>query len=249
MAEKQYRTGYVIFLIMICFVVAYALQSRNRMSTAPRATYTTVNEVLSDKPFRTLIKKYIVVSGIPSKTELESKLNDTYQAILADARGGHYYHEVPDVFIGIYGTKEQAEAGNLWIGMLGKSVLEKTLDIRINETRLAALSQKPEGRFGLSEQRREDLFRAIASAQDRAECIALERFPSWQSAGPNQPERMITEQGILVRLDLQQELEKQYMVEVAQLYDLTMERLKQLGPEINMEAYEKGWVPPPYPCE
>ena len=141
-------------------------------------TYTVVDEVFSDKPFRTLIKKYIVVSGIPTEAELESKLNDTYQAILADAKGGHYYHEVPDVFIYIYGTEEQAQAGNLWIGMLAKTALDKTLDVRINESRLAALSQAPEERFGLSEQRRKQLFRAIVSAEDRAECIALERIPN-----------------------------------------------------------------------
>ena len=67
MAEKRYGIGHVIFLIVICFVVVYALQSWNQMPTAPKATYTTINEVLSDKPFRTLIKKHIVVSGIPSK--------------------------------------------------------------------------------------------------------------------------------------------------------------------------------------
>lgn len=244
---QQYGIGYVIFVVMIVLLVLYALRHRDRI------TYTVVEEVFSDKPFRTLIKKYIVVSGIPTEAELESKLNDTYQAILADAKTRLYYHEVPDVFISIYGTEEQAQAGNLWIGMLAKTALDKTIDLRINESRLAALSRAPEERFGLSEQRRKELFRAIASAEYRAECIALERIPYWHSQGPNQPKRMITKQELHRQFDLQEKLTQQYLAEVAQLYDLTIEDLmeppEELALKLTVEANDKGWPPPPYPCE
>ena len=212
-----------------------APSQQERQNPERNLTYTVVDEVFSDKPFRTLIKKYIVVSGIPTETEVESKLNDTYQAILADFKDGRYYHEVPDVFIGIYGTKEQAQAGNLWIGLLTYTPLyDETPVVLISESRLAALSQASEERFGFSEQRRKELFRALTSAEDRSECISFEQIPDWHSQR---------------RVDLEEKLEQQYMTEVAQLYNLTIEELDELFLKVTVEALDKGWAPPPYPCE
>ena len=55
------------------------------------------------------------------------------------------------------------------------------------------------------------------------------------------------------QLDLQEKLTQQYLAEVAQLYDLTIEELmeppEELALKLTVEAYDKGWAPPPYPCE
>ena len=233
--KKGSNIGYIIFVVMIGLLVLYAL--RQRQNPDRNLTYTVVDEVLSDNPGRTLIKKYIVVSGIPTEAELEFKLNNVYQAILADAKDGRYYRR-PEVFIGIYGTKDAAQAGNLWIGVLDTSPFDYTPVVSISESRLAALSQAPEERFGFSEQRRKELFHALTSAEDRADCVSFEQIPDWHSQR---------------RINLENKLEQQYLAEVAQLYDLTLEDLveppEELFLKLTVEASDKGWPPPPYPCE
>lgn len=245
-----------VFLVIVGLFLGYVLSSqlsddREKIAqpTMPNQlkrqihdrnlAYTVVDETLSDKPFRTLITKSVVVSGIPTEAELESKLNDTYQAILAAAKGAHYYHEVPDVFIYIYGTEEQAQAGNLWLGMLAKTALDKTVDLRISESRLAALSKTPVQRFGLSLQERQTVFREFFAAEYKADCIALERHPMWIQPGvvPN------TEEGLQKQANLLYELKEKFRAEIRNNYNLTVDQLQ----ELILEGGQDGWVGPPLP--
>ncbi len=185
--------------------------------------YTVVDENIYDKPIKTQIEQHIVVSGVPTKAELEAEILKRYRAATA-RRGFRYYNPATNIYISVYGTEQQARAGQgLWIGMIAKGPLDKGEPrVLINEERLAALSQAPEKRFGLSEQRRKQVFREIAAAGDRATRDARARVPDSQ---------------IMKQIDLERELEKNYKAKVAQQYGLTNDQLRKIA----VEGVKKGW--------
>ncbi len=134
--------------LAIAVLVLFALGQTTAL--AARVTYTVVDEKIYDKPIKTQIEQHIVVSGVPTKAELEAEILKRYRAATA-RRGFRYYNPATNIYIYVYGTEQQARAGQgLWIGMLAKGFSDKGVGL-INEERLAALSQAPEERFGLSD--------------------------------------------------------------------------------------------------
>ncbi len=190
---------------------------------AAGVTYTVVDEKIFDKPIKTQIVQHIVVSGVPTKAELETEILKRYRAARA-RRGFRHYNPATNIFIYFYGTEQQARAGQgLWIGMIAKGFSDKGEPrVLINEERLAALSQTPEERFGLSEQRRKQVFGEIAAAEDRATRNARARVPDSQ---------------IMKQIDLERELGEKYKGKVAQQYGLTSDQLL----KITVEGVKKGW--------
>lgn len=190
---------------------------------AAGVTYTVVDDKIYDKPIKTQIEQHIVVSGVPTKAELKAEILKRYRAATA-RRGFRYYNPATNIYIYVYGTEQQARAGQgLWIGMIAKGFSDKGEPrVLINEERLAALSQAPEKRFGLSEQRRKQVFREIAAAEDRATRGARARVPDSQ---------------IMKQIDLERELGKKYKAKVAQQYGLTNDQLL----KITLEGVTKGW--------
>ncbi len=164
---------------------------------------------------------------MPTRAELEAEILKRYRAATA-RRGFRYYNPATNIFIYVYGTEQQARAGQgLWIGMIAKGFSDKEEPrVLINEERLAALSQGPEERFGLSEQRRKQVFREIAAAEDRATRDGRARVPDSQ---------------IMKQIDLERELGEKYKAKVAQQYGLTNDQLI----KITVEAWKKGWPAPP----
>ena len=188
---------------------------------AAGVTYAVVDEKIYDKPIKTQIEQHIVVSGVPTKAELEAEILKRYRAATA-RRGFRHYNPATNIFIYVYGTEQQARAGQgLWIGMLAKGFSDKGV-VLINEERLAALSQVPEERFGLSEQRRKQVFHEIAAAEDRATRDARARVPDSQ---------------FMKQIDLERELGENYKAKVAQQYGLTNDQLL----KITFEGVKKGW--------
>lgn len=194
---------------------------------AAGVTYMVVDEKIDDKPIKTQIVQHIVVSGVPTKAELEAEILMRYRAASA-RRGFHYFNPATNIYIYVYGTKLQARAGQgLWIGMIAKGFSDKGEPrVRINEARLAALSQSPEERFGLSEQRRKQIFCELVAAEDRATRDAMARVPDSQ---------------IMKQIDLERELGEKYEAMVAQQYGLTNDQLL----KITVEGVKKGWPAPP----
>ena len=190
---------------------------------AENVSYIIVNEKIYDQPIKTQIEQHIVVSGIPTKAELESEILKCYRAVLA-RRDFKYHNPATNIFIYVYGTEQQALAGQgLWIGMIAKGYYDKgEPQVKINEERLAGLSREPEERFGLSEQKRKQIFSEIAAAEDRATRDAMARIPDSQ---------------IMKQIDLESELVKKYKTEIAKKYNITDDQLI----KISTEGVKKGW--------
>ena len=95
----------------------------------------------------------------------------------------------------------------------------------ISQERLAALTQTPENRFGLSETLRKQVYREIAAAEDRGTREAMARVP----------DSRIKEQA-----KLEDALQEKYKAELLRKYKLTQD---QAG-KIVLEGAQKGWPAP-----
>ncbi len=197
-----------------------------QIGAAEEVTYSLIDEEVYDKPIKTQIEQHIVVSGVPSKTNLESEISTRYRAALA-RRGFRYHNPATNIYIYVYGSEEQARAGQgLWVGMLAKSYSDKgTPKVLVNDERFAALSAASENRFGLSEAKRQEVYREIATAEERATRDAMARVPDSQ---------------IMKQIELERELKVEYKAAVARRHGLTEDHLF----KISVEGIEKGWPVP-----
>ena len=186
-------------------------------------TYTVYDEKIYDAPIKTQIEQKIVVHGVPSSGGLRREILRRFSS--AKSRRGFKYHDRPtNIYIYVFGSEEQAAAGQgLWIGMIAMVPLDrKTPRVEISESRLQALSSPPEDRFGLSENERKVVFREIVAAEERATQDAVERVPNSR---------------IKEQVSLESDLGHQYKLDLAKKYGLSEEQLQAIG----LEGIEKGW--------
>lgn len=190
------------------------------------AKYVLLDEKVSDTAIKTQIEQHIVVEGVPTKVELETEIMNRYRAALA-RRGFRYHNPATNIFIYVYGSKEQARAGQgLWIGMIGKGFSDKQEPrVMISQERLAALTQAPETRFGLSEATRKQAYREVAAAEDRGTREAMAR---------------VHDSKIMEQIKLERQLQEKYRAEIARKYKLTQDQLS----KIVVEGATKGWPAP-----
>ena len=72
----------------------------------------------------------------------------------------------------------RAESGmGQWVAMLHKSYNDVKPTININERQIAQLDAKPEERFGLSEEKRKEIWKELVLVERRASKEAEERYP------------------------------------------------------------------------
>ena len=216
-AEKLDTAPLLVTLFLIFTTIALS-------ATAERVTYTIVEENIADTMFSTKIDQHIVVTGIPSKAELETALQEFYNTAMA--RRFHEREQATHVWIYIYGTQQQAKAGQgLWIGMLEMTPFkEHKPEITVNERRITALAQVPEERMGISERTRKQVYLDLGDAELKAIRIAMARFPD-----PPQYKK---------QLEHERQLRDQFTVEILKKYGLPSEQ----HDEIMIEGFEKGWV-------
>jgi hypothetical protein len=211
-------------IVVVAAVIAQSVLPGSRgWLLADAVTYAISSEKISDTPIKTQIEQHVVVTGIPERQGLEAEILKRYRTAMA-RRGFRYHNPATNIFIYVYGTKEQAQAGQgLWIGMLAKTPFEKTEPrVQISDERLAALNRPPEARLGLSEPQRRVVFREIIAAEDRGTREATARVPDSQ---------------VMRQTELERELQSKYKADVARRHKLTNNQLR----EIAIEGISKGW--------
>ena len=140
--------------------------------------YSVLNEDVYDAPIKTQIILNILVSGKISEPGLIALLNQLYFSI--KARKEFKYHDSPThIYIYAFTSKERAESGmGQWIAMLEKNdYIDVEPTIHINERQITQLDAKPEWRFGLSEEKRKEIWKELILAEDRARKEAEEQYP------------------------------------------------------------------------
>lgn len=206
----------VAFLLAACGPTSDDKQENSR-------AFSLVNEEVYDAPIKTQVAQYVLATSAPTSDDLKAEVLRRYE--LAKARGGFQYHSHPtNIYIYIYGNEKNARGDqSLWIAMLAWGPLDKGEPKAIvNGDRLAALSEKPEDRFGLSEADRKRLFIEAGAAEDRAMSDADRRVPA---------------SDIKRNSELMNKLTTQYKGKLLKDFGVTSDQLR----AIEIEGVKKGW--------
>ena len=201
-------------------------QERDRASK--KISFIVVKDEVDDLPLKANVSQEIVVTGVPSRKSLKAELLKRYREVRT-RKGFKYYDSPTSIYLYIYGTKEQALAGQgLWVAMLLWRVQDGKPEVSFDNDRLAELSTSSKNRFGISEAKRKQVFRELAGAEDRAMVEAMAQVPSTE---------------FIRQSNLERQLGKKYKGKLARKYGITRAELSKIG----SEGVKKGWVAPPAP--
>jgi len=186
--------------------------------------YTILNENIYDAPIKTQVELNILVSGEISEVSLKTLLNQLYSS--TKTRKGFKYHDSPtSIYIYAFTSEERAGSGmGQWIAMLQKAHADTKPTININERQMAQLGAKPEERFGLSEEKRKEIWKELILIENRAMKEAEKRYP----------------QELEKQAEMERHLIDEYKSELAEKYELIPEQLE----KISSEGLEKDWLFP-----
>ncbi len=196
--------------------------------------YTILDEEISDIPLKTQVSLKVLVSGTISDGSLRALLQNLYSTY--STKTGFKYHNSPtNIYIYLFTSKERADSDMQWIGMLAKSPMYDVPDIRINERQIAQLGKKPEVKFGLTEDKRKQIWKEMVKAEDRAWAEADKRYPP-----KVEHSKAVFMEQLGKHSDLNDKLTDKYYDEIARKYGLTREQLN----DIAVEGGTKDWPLP-----
>jgi hypothetical protein len=213
--------------------------SRAETKEFEQLRYTVLDREVYDAPVKTQVTLKLLVSGNITEKGLEELLIRLYSEIKKET-GFEYRKNPNNIDIYAFTSKERAESGMAqWIGMLLKNVPDEEPEIRMNDRQFAHLKAAPEEKFGLSEEKRKEIWDEIVKAEDRANKEAEERYPLPDPSKPGYSQTKVRDI-IIKQGELIETLTEKYMNEVTTKYGLTQEQLD----AIVAEAFEKDW---PFP--
>jgi len=207
---------------------------------APMPTYDVVDRDTYDAPIKTQIELHAVVSGTLTEHGLKQLLQKLYDE--ANATRGFKYHggKPTHVFISLYTSRDHFKSGmGQWIAMLSKIGENSRVDTQVKTELISQLDAKPEVKHGLPESKRKEIFRAIVTAEDRADADAQRMYPLPDPLKPGYSQAKASAQ-VMKQAEVLNTLEKKYKAEVAKRYGITEEQLW----DISVEAIEKNWPMP-----
>ncbi len=171
----------------------------------------------------------LLMDSLITKEKIVDLLDFLYEK--NSKRKGFKYHRHPtNIYIYVFSTKEKAEAGaGQWVGMISKGFYDNEPIIRINDIQLRSLNIIPIVKFGLSEERREEIWKNLIHTEDKAEKEADLKFPvDLYTDNFDAHDAFFRKQ----RLKYKNQLAKDYGVSVA------------IIDSIILEARAKGWAFP-----
>jgi hypothetical protein len=229
------------FLLIVLLIVGEACISKaTKDSATPSLSYTVLDQKILDEPIKTSITLHVSVSGDITKESLTKLLNNLYAQ--SRQRTGFKYHTHPtNASIAAYLTKELYDSGEgLWIAMLNddNAPLGQTgpAEIKFDEKQIAQLGETPEEKFGLSEEKRRQIYKEIASVEDKVAGMVDQKYPL--------PEKKVTSEKYQALLEqrnrLEESLTEKYKIDLAKKYKLSPQQLN----EIAEEGFSKRWALP-----
>ena len=204
---------------------------------APMLTYDVVDLDTYDAPIKTQISIYVVVSGTLTEFGLEQLLQKLYDE--ANATRGFKYHggKPTHVFINLYTSRDHFKSGmGQWIARLSKVGEGSRVETQVRTELITQLDAKPEVKHGLPESKRKEIFRAILTAEARADADAQRMYPlpDPNKSGYSQPKAI---EQINKQVEAFYVLTEKYKSEVAKQYSITQEQLRNIA----VEGLPKNW--------
>lgn len=203
-------------------------------------TYNVVDRKTSDTRIKTQIELDAVVSGKLTEVGLKRLLQKLYDE--ANATRGFKYHggKPTHVFIYLYTSRDHFKSGmGQWIAMLSKVGENSRVDVRVKTELISQLDAKPEVKNGLPESKRKEIFRAVVTAEDRADADAQRMYPIPDPSKPGYSQAKANAQ-IIKQAEVLDTLTKKYKAKVAERYGITEEQLR----DISVEGLKKNWPMP-----
>lgn len=242
------RWGYVASLIVLGGVAVFccgpcsALWNSTDVATqmkpdVPLPAYDVVNRDTYDAPIKTQIELHAVVSGKLTELGLKQLLQKLYDE--ASATRGFKYHggKPTHVFVYLYTSQDHFRSRmGQWIAMLSRIGADSRVEIQVHTELITQLNATPEFRYGLSESKRKEIFKAIIVAEDLADSEARRICPLPDPGIPGYVRDAAGEQ-IKQHVQTYNLLADKYKSELAQRYGLTQEQLK----DISVEGVTKNW--------
>lgn len=109
----------------------------------------------------------ILVASDVTKESLTSLLNDLYSQ--AQSKGFAQHDEATVIDIKAYVSKEHAESGQgQWIGWISKSGDASQPSMTFDDRQIDELGNEDEEKFGMSEEKRKEIWQEIIRVEDRA---------------------------------------------------------------------------------
>ena len=227
------QLGGILVAALIGFVVVRAFTGGPDASptSSDGVQYTLLDEKVLDAPVKTQVVQKVLAEGIPTEDALRAEILRRYKEV--SSRHGFQFHSAPtNIYIYIFGTREQAATSYLWIGMIAKSYSETgTPVVVIDKSRLAALSATPQSKFGLSEEKRKELFREIVSAERRADQETSAQAANVKNLADVKEYAKVTS-----------DLKEKYKAALAKQYGIDGDQMS----KITVEGVTKGWPTPPF---
>lgn len=210
----------------------------SRPSAAP--TYEILDRDTYDAPIKSQIELHAIVSG----TVTESSLKQLLQKLYAEANGmrGFEYHggKPTHVFIYLYTSRDHYKSGaGQWIAMLSRIGESAQVTTQIKRELVEQMASGPEVKHDLSEAKRKEIFRAIVTAEDRADVDAQRMYPLPDPSRPGYSQSTASAQ-MMQQAEALNALTAKYKSEIADRYGITEEQLRQ----ITVEGITKNWPIP-----
>ena len=200
--------------------VSAAQEKAPTAPATPSVECEVIRNEIDDMPIKTQVARHLVTSRETSPEDMRALLLSQRDAV--SAMRGFTHHSSP-THIGVYAydSAEKARAGTgQWLGML-LQLPGKAPEVTLRDDLLGRPAPPPGERFGLSEVKRQGVYKAIVACEDRGTLAAIEREP-------NDFER---------QLALEKSLWETYKNELAQRNGLTRAQLDSLS----QEGIEKDW--------
>jgi hypothetical protein len=229
-------------LIISIFLLGCNKVNNQRKDAEPKPAihYTILDEDSHDSYGKTQVRLRILVSGEIAEKNLRELLNKLYSKTM---KRKFKYHLAPtNVYIYAYVSKDHYESGSQWIAMLDKSYDETAPNIRINESQLLQINAKPEEKFGLSEEKRKEIFKEIVKAEDKSYYEAEKTYPSAsiEDILSSKFSKSENQEQLRRQNEYQEVLYDKYKAILAKKYGLERKQMD----EIMMEALTEDWAIP-----
>ncbi|HET6441879.1 MAG TPA: hypothetical protein VFH53_05830 [Phycisphaerae bacterium] len=206
----------------------------------PLPEHTVLDVKSHDTPIKTQVEVHAVVAGTITKESLERLLLELYSKAESVKSFKHHGGRATHVFVYLYTSREHFESGmGQWIAMLSKVGSDASPEMCVESELISQLGAAPETRYGISEAKRKEIFKAIVVAEDRAteEAERLHPMPDPLKAGFSQAKAKAQFEK---QAETNQRLVEEYKAELAKQYGLTKEQLQ----EISVEGIEENWPMP-----
>jgi len=136
--------------------------------TDDEIAYKILDKDIYDSPVKTQVVLRVLVSGHVTSEGLKRLLSNLYTSV-KKWKGFKYHSSPTHVFIYLYTSEEKAKSRmEKWVAMLASTGVNENPEISIDDAQIKNMYEEPVERFGLSEDKRKEIWREIVLLEDRS---------------------------------------------------------------------------------